>query len=274
MSTLKEWLSYFGGRGNVAPPMMAPEVVARQPRLSGELAAAAQQYFEPAVYDPMDSDKWPPAPADLAPKAADAMEIVHVSQWQPTESPAAYWREVRMAVAESQQGYWVQVETRNGHDQQATAWSGPHDYVQALGRGGELIDSCLASWSREVDVPNALARDEQPIQVIGQSIWTVTEDGHEVRKLIGQSEQGYHYAVEVRREGSKLEETRWSEAFEDRPAVDRRASEAEQMAIVREDPEVAEYMRRLDHDRAQPRIDLERDAASRNHDDPEIELGH
>lgn len=199
MGKLKDWLGYFGGRGNIAPPLVAPELLARQPALQGEVAAAAEAYLEPAVFDRMDADKWPVAPLE------------------------------------------------------------------------ETTD--------------------RPIRVLRESDWVTAEDGRQVRQIIGESEEGFHFAVEVRREGDTPASAEWSPAFEERDQVEREAAEiaghqiqlgqerpsqAEQLGVVREEPEIAELLRRLAHDRAQPRIDLERDgeAASPGYDDSEIELGH
>lgn len=42
MGQLRDWIAYFGRRGNVVPLLVAPDVLARQPVLRGEVAAAEE----------------------------------------------------------------------------------------------------------------------------------------------------------------------------------------------------------------------------------------
>ncbi|MFC0389143.1 hypothetical protein [Muricoccus vinaceus] len=182
MGQLRDWIAYFGGRGNVAPPLVAPDVLSRQPVLRGEVAAAEEAYQEPAVFDRMDADKWPPEDAP----------------------------------------------------------------------------------------PETAARTDQPIQILVHGPWMVTEDGRVVRSLVGVSDEGHHYAIEVRRRSADPQPLRWSAAFCERQAAEREADAAEKRAIVRGDePEIAEYVHRLDQARAEPSLHLARETEAPGHDDPD-----
>lgn len=171
-------------------------------------------------------------PHDL-PREVIHRETVEETLWRAVEAEGEVAVNIRHVISRDEAGYWVQREDDEEWHPESPV--GPFAELRDARHEANVdFEGLQASWvshqaeHRTPDPESQWETGRAPyaydagIETVRSSDWQVTSPGHEVREHIGRSDEGWHYAVEVSRDGGDAYENGlpWS------PAMKREEAEA------------------------------------------------
>lgn len=155
-------------------------------------------------------------PHDL-PREVIHRETVEETLWQPLRAGGETVVNIRHAIDRDEAGYWVRRE--NDGDWELDPPVGPFAELRDARHEAETdFEDLQASWEARQVQNQAQAPSHDGIEMVWSSGWSVDSPGFEVREHIGQSDKGWHYAVETSRFGGDdhADGLPWSPAYPSR----------------------------------------------------------
>lgn len=230
---------WFQDRGGV-PPMTLQQDAPDPVRARGAAAIAQDNNRELERFDPLDDDKWPPAPPPVE-RERIIRAVVEQTPWTTIQADDQVYAEMRHVISRDESGFYVQAEdtAREALSDATGPFTTVADARDFAERDVATLQDAWAERVRGWDIEaKQWEAQEDPVIALAVSEWNTSAPGEEYREHIGQSEAGFHYALEVSRGGADQYEDGlpWSQAFDTREQAEAEMSERT-WALVQGDDE-------------------------------------
>lgn len=185
-----------------------------------------------------------------------SIRTVEASEWRDVLDVASCWDRMHWEVGQQGNEFWTRtISQSDAGEHEATHWRGPFDSLDTAATFGDAILAPHTTIERETERPEA-----DPVSLVHESGWRGIDGIHEVQTCLGQSDEGWHFMVEVSANGADANAF-WSDAYPTREEAEaacrieeeRLLAPIEQQAMEQEEREIAQVDLEHDGDTLPPR---------------------